>query len=167
MIGGMVCGTPVVSHEHSQFFQLAAIVRREPEQVHPEPVPRGLLDQPARSLADVVDRRLLRRPRHQLLDGILLRRLVRDCRRVLPSRLPGLQRTSWRGRLDPLDSFVPSFSPPVGSLVIGSCRPFLRWLCHRRTNLVRGRRRDRRERRRDQVVLVDDDDVGKDVDGTF
>jgi len=66
MIGGMVCGTPVVSHEHSRFVQFAAIVRREPEQVHPEPVPRGLLDQPAhgriRSLADVVDRRLLRRP---------------------------------------------------------------------------------------------------------
>ena len=48
MNGGMVCGTPVISHEHSRFVQFAAIVRREPEQVHPEPDPRGLLDQPAR-----------------------------------------------------------------------------------------------------------------------
>ena len=67
----------------------------------------------------------------------------------------------------PLGSFVPSPSPPIGSLVIGSRRPFLRWLCHRRTNLVRKQRRDQRECRRDQVVLVNDDDVGKDIDGTF
>ena len=66
----------------------------------------------------------------------------------------------------PLGSFVPP-PPPVGSSVIGSRRPFLRWLCRRRTNLVRGRRRDRCKRWRDQVVLVHDDDVGKDVDGSF
>ncbi len=66
----------------------------------------------------------------------------------------------------PLGLFVPSPSLPVSSSVIGSRRPFLRWLCHRWTNLVRGQRRDRHERRQDQVVLVDDDDVGKDVDGT-